>query len=201
MKNYLRIVSMIVAVVIVSLGIVVVPVAAKGPRSITLINVSFIQGKGYVFKFNVNGDFRAKELQGAVYLSGHRYNLDCHSTDSGDLNCVAGGGLPQFAGRTVQGAVGGFAFSAVLPVPVVVTSPSTTYCFGVFDYDQDYVWGEVGDHCQDSSSPDDSIEFYNPVWNSSFTYYHYDDGSEVKCSFPPAPSWGEGYYYDLPQYC
>ena len=192
MKNTpLRIVSIVIVVLVAFFA--VAPVAAKGPRSITLINVAFMQGKGYVFKFNVNGDFRAKELQGAIYLSGHRYNLDCHSTDSGDLNCVADGGLRQFAGRVVQVVVAGFSFNAVLPSPM--------YCFGIFDYDQNFVWDRIGSDCGSSPQPDDSIEYYNSTWNSTFTYYHYNDGSEVKCSFPSAPSWGNGYYYDLPGSC
>lgn len=198
MKNaLLRVVSVVIVVLVAFSGLAVVPVAAKASRSITLINVAFIQRKGYVFKFNVSGDFQAKEFQGAaVYLSGNRYNLDCHPTDRGGLNCVAGDGLPKFPGRTVQGAVAGFTFSAVLPVPVRI------YCLPIFDYDPSSVWGKIGSHC--AGSPDDledSIKYYNPAWGSSFTYYHYNDGNEVQCDTPPAPSWGQGYYYDAPDYC
>ncbi len=174
-------------------------VSAKGLKTITFKGVSFIASKGYVFRFSVTGDVKAKDLPGFIRIGKRGYDLNCRVGDSADLVCSTSDSLKGYVGRSLHGAVGGFAFTAVVPKPIVPLK--TRYCYGIFDYGPDAIWSQIGVYCKiNDPTIDPTIDFYNPAWEDSSTYYYYEDGSATSCNLG-APNWGPGYYFDDPEFC
>ena len=82
--NLLRVMTAFV-VLIALFGVAVGPASAKNDaKSATLLGVSFIAHKGYVFKFKTTGSFTVKDLQGYVRIGNDRYALNCRYADAGN---------------------------------------------------------------------------------------------------------------------
>ena len=176
-----------------SFAMLVTP-AAAAEKSIVLLGAYYVPGKGVVFEFNVNGDF--KDFPGTVMVGGQQFSLSCNFNDKGKLACTANHGLSQFVGQIAQGSIAGYPFSGLIR--------GSSICNEVFDYYPDlglgYIppqgdWGSIGEYCGNSSPQfGDAINFYNPNYSHSYTYYYSNDGSSgFTCN---APDLGSGYYYN-----
>lgn len=197
--NLLRLMAFTV-VLIMLFAASVGPVLAKDgkAKSIAFVDVGFVAYRGFVFKFKVTGDFKAKDLTGFITYSGNRYALHCANNSTGDLSCLADSGVGKLVGKSVSGVLAGITFTAVIPARIY----PRIYCYGIFDYSPDLsTWNVIGQHCKAGAAIDPSINYYNPAWGETYTYYYYNNGSSATCQNPPAPDWGPGYYYDDPDYC
>ncbi len=174
-----------------SFAMLVTP-AAAAEKSITFLGAYLVDGKGVVFEFAVKGDF--KDFPGTVMVGGQQFSLSCNFNDKGNLACTANHGLSQFVGQIAQGTIAGFDFSGLIRGP--------SFCNGVYDFYPDgggippqADWGSIGQHCGNSAPQfGDAINFYNPNYSDSYTYYYSNDGSSsFTCN---APDLGSGYYYN-----
>ena len=88
------------------------PALAAG-KSISLAEIRFIVGKGYVFLFDLTGKFKESELVGEVTIDYKNYPLSCVIKDDGRAACT--GKLGNFTDKPVSGTLAGYAFSATMP--------------------------------------------------------------------------------------
>jgi len=172
-----------------SFAMLVTP-AAAAEKSITFLGAYLVEGKGVVFEFAVKGDF--KDFPGTVMVGGQQFSLNCNFNDKGKLACTANHGLSRYIWQVAQGSVAGFPFSGLI----------RGTCHDVFDFYPDNggippqnSWGSIGEYCGNSSPQfGDAINFYNPNYSDSYTYYYSNDGSSsFTCN---APDLGSGYYYN-----
>lgn len=203
MKKFaLFVVSVLMAAMMV-FSLPAAPAAAAGTKSIKLVAVHFIGGKGIVFVFDVKGKFDS--FKGSVNFQNVSYPLSCKFRDDGKLSCTIPGGA-KMAGKTVFGSLNGFSFSARVPYK--------TYCSPIYDLDlngsgiDNTGWEQAGTYCQETEpNVGDEIYWYNPEWQNYYWYVYANDGSEViwwnddgdgqiePGELVPAPSFGEGYYW------
>ena len=85
--------QLIRAVVIVLLLALALPaVASASQKSASLQDVYWLEGKGWVALFAVEGDWSNADLQGNQALVGDvYYDMDCAMRDDGKVACVVGG--------------------------------------------------------------------------------------------------------------
>lgn len=167
------------------------PAAAAGEKSIKLISVEFIQGKGMTLKFEVKGKFNSYD--GFVILGGDSYPLNCRTNDDGLLVCSAPEGLKRFVGKGACGEVNGFPFCGQVRLRAL-TQP--TYCYSIFDWKlNEPGWEQQGTYCQAVPAEEgDGILWYNPVWEGWYYYWYSLDGTGPNID-PFTPNLGPGYYY------
>lgn len=133
MKKSLFVLS-ILSILLLMISTAATPMNLTG---VSLIDVDFHPGKGIVLRFNILGDTKG-DFSGVINISGREYNMDCNVNDSGILVCVAAGGVGQYSGQAVSGAINGFPFSANLPAKYSCNWWSyTSYGFMVDDVDGD----------------------------------------------------------------
>jgi hypothetical protein len=167
MKRNKRFALASVFVLISLLAVVVIPVAAAGENSISLIRIFLVNGKGVVFKFRVEGEF--KEYTGFARVGGNEYQLSCHLNEDGDLVCMADHGLGQYVGEFASGELNGFSFGTTIVDPY--------FCYDVWDYDNSYVWHVYDRVCGDSAaSSGDYVHYYNPDWGGTYTAMYLEEG-------------------------
>jgi hypothetical protein len=86
MKRF-SIVLTVFSLVVALVSIAAAPIAA---RNATLISVVFVNGKGMVFTFQVNGQLSKSELRGSVQVEGGgSYGLSCVQVDDSTVKCIA----------------------------------------------------------------------------------------------------------------
>lgn len=83
-KSIVLIVAIFIAIAVL-LAVPVMRALAAGP-SLEFIAGYFVQGKGYVFLFNVKGPL--DEFNGFVFHKGIAYRLHCAVRDDGKVACV-----------------------------------------------------------------------------------------------------------------
>jgi hypothetical protein len=81
-------------------------------------------------------------------------------------------------------------FSCGNGIEVTLTVPTgSSFCYSVFDYNENYVWGLIGTYCQPGRAQEgDWINFYNPYWGDNLPHYYELNGNECYQA-------GNGYYY------
>jgi|GEM_PF-3227955 len=194
MMKKMLLLAMTFAVTVALLSAAITPAAAAGAeKSITLIGGDYIIGKGVVFTFYVNGDFGNQDFNGNVTINGETFKLvECHYKANGNLACTAEQGLSKYIGQTASATVNGFTSSGKIR--------GFNYCYPVYDWDQAYIWGQIGTSCQETPANEgDTIIFTSPDWVGvdddfgGFTgnyYYNFYTPFGIQC-FPQGP----GYYY------
>ncbi len=168
----------VTAVLLVLLGVFSTPTLAGGGKAtnMVLVDARFVSGKGAVFTFRVNG--KVSNIGNASFNEFH--NVGCTQIDAETVKCT----VPKNAGgQNGTLYVGDFAFWVSVPVYVA------EYCYTVYDFDFDDVWGPIGVYCQGYSGElGQWIEFYNPLWENTYIYDFLFEGFECYAN-------GPGYYY------
>ena len=157
-----KIVSILLLLILALVFLGVSPVRAEGMRSLNLLGISFIRGKGVVFTFKPRGEFKPSELIGEVRIGAQTFPLTCRLNDFGRVKCVADQSLVKYIGQTATGMVAGFPFSGRIRAQI---GGSASYCITVW-----YLNGSSDQVCSDRSPqagdwvllPDDSIAYYDP---------------------------------------
>jgi hypothetical protein len=92
------------------------PAAAKIEK-VTLVQATFMEEKGMIFKFKVVGTFTEKELKGSLLVKGKSIKLRCRYHAKNDIvQCTAPGGTStNFAGKTALVSLNGFTFWVKVP--------------------------------------------------------------------------------------
>ena len=108
----------------------ITPAFAAGERSLTLVSIYYIQGKGVVFTFSPQGKFKASELSGTVTVNGLKYTLSCQFADNGDVKCMADKGMSRYVNQYASGQVAGYPFGGL------IRNTRFPYCYGVWNQNQ-----------------------------------------------------------------
>jgi hypothetical protein len=90
------------------------PAFAAGGKSASLAAVRFIPGKGVVFIFDLQGEFKKSDLKGSVTIEGHTYPLYCRFNDAGQASCTSIM-MNQYAGKAALILFAGSSFSDTIP--------------------------------------------------------------------------------------
>ena len=184
---FLTVFSLVVALV----SIAAAPMAAG---TATLIGAGYVEGKGVVFTFHIDGKVSKSDLKGSVHVNGGGdYGLDCVQQDAETVKCTA---PKAVAGNDVSVTWGGSTFwtyVAGIPAP----AENTQYCYGVWDYWSftGWEWVDFGPHCQDQEAQNGDVLTYSvPDPSGSFEadVVFFEDPSV--CS--NLPQQGSAYYYD-----
>jgi hypothetical protein len=118
---------------VIVLFVCVPPAYARTERSLTLDSIFYIRGKGVIFTFTPQGDFKKSRLTGAARIDYQTFPLDCHFNDLGKVKCIAEQGLSSFVGKIATGQVAGFGFGDVVRAGLVRPTPGAPYCYSIFD--------------------------------------------------------------------
>ena len=126
----------VISLLAVLLSSTTIPVLANGP-SIEYVDSIFMPGKGYVFKFSVNGTFEEKDLTGYLVVSQKTFDLSCKNND-GALICTTDPGLAVFSGKTAQIVVAGYQFY------ITIDSRKNCLGYGLINSDNGYKFFTIG---------------------------------------------------------
>lgn len=181
MKKYL-----ITILVVLSMSLMLAGTTAAAPlaaRTVTLVGVEYVPGKGPVFTFSVSGKFSKANLKGSLHVEGGaNYDLHCSQVDESTVKCSASA---KISGVNVSFTWGGSTFWAFVPEAPV-------FCYGIYDWNFPDVtaWQQYGTHCQENRASYDDIIFWdNPDWGDS--PYVFLPESPVCPFYQP----GDGYYF------
>jgi hypothetical protein len=165
--------SLLIIVSLLAILAMLFTTAATIPPSVKFVLARFTPGKGVVFVFEVNG-LQDKDLKGYVNFSGKRFNLDCAPGDANKVNCVAGDGISQFAGKSVSGVLAGFGFTAKVPARRVScdswsfkSDAGWYYIFSNVNDGTDAIWT----HYHESVLPD-TVECYGGPWSPNVDFWY-----------------------------
>jgi hypothetical protein len=123
------------------------PAYAAAERSLTLVSIMFVQGKGVVFTFAPQGEFKVSELSGYAKINYQTFPLSCHFNDENQVKCEADRGLSRFIGQVATGQVAGFSFSDV------IRASHSGYCYDVFKKSNG-VWDSIATVCGEVPAQD-----------------------------------------------
>lgn len=196
MKHRISIVLISLSMLLALVSVAAAPMASGNA---TLIGAGYVEGKGVVFTFHIDGKFSNSDLKGSVTFEGGRnFGLDCVKVDSETVKCTA---PKAVAGHDVVVTWGGSTFwahVAGIPDPEL----SSQYCYGVWDYwtteQRTTGWVNFGPHCQDAPAGEGD-EFWYTVPEG--TYLGQDGSFEAPTWFvndPDAcevPNHGPAYYW------
>lgn len=108
-------------------------------RSLSLVSISFIHGKGVVFTFEPTGDFKLSELTGYAIVNGKKFPLSCRFNDFGQVKCGTGTSLSQYIGLIASGEIAGFSYSGLIR-----EGGSKKYCTSLWEQDnQDWIYTTI----------------------------------------------------------
>lgn len=181
-----------VVLIILSLLLALVSVAAapKTSGTATLIGAGYVEGKGVVFTFHIDGKFSKSDLKGNVHVEdGGNYGLDCVTVDSETVKCTA---PKAVAGHNVTVTWGGSTFwTFVAGIP-----DDHQYCYSVWDWWDftDYQWTDFGPYCQDEPANFGDELTYEPRDGYEGWVVFIDVDVSDECE-SPVPYKGGAYYY------
>lgn len=102
-------------IVVVVLVLAMPAVASASQKSASLEDVYWLDGKGWVALFSVEGDWTNADLHGNQAIVGDvYYDMDCATRDDDKVVCVIGG-LGAQAGRAVAFQFGGVVYRWQVP--------------------------------------------------------------------------------------
>ena len=102
-------------IVVVVLVLALPAVASASQKSASLEDVYWLDGKGWVAIFSVEGDWTNADLHGNQAIVGDvYYDMDCATRDDDKVVCVIGG-LGAQAGRAVAFQFGGIVYRWQVP--------------------------------------------------------------------------------------
>jgi hypothetical protein len=187
MKKQLIVIVIVLAMLAAFTGTAVAAPLASG--SATLVSVVFVPGKGPVYTFEVSGKYSKADLEGILQVQGGvSFDLHCAQVDSSTVKCTSS---KKAAGKNVTLSWGGAVFSASVPV-----APAES-CYGIWDWEYAIpptTWVNYGNHCQLRPAHEgDSIDWYNPVWDDTFTYVLMEGSPD--CNFLALQSQDERAFY------
>lgn len=194
MKRFIATIMILVALLALTPGV------AFAGSALELVEVRNDDG-GPTFVFHVTGEFSRSDLEnGFVRVEGgDTYPLYCQQVDETTVLCHT---TLKVSGMNVVIGFGGSVFWH--KVPDHRSSSESVYCYNVYDEPiegQPDAWIFQGQNCQESqASQGDSIYFYSPYWDSSYTYYFEESGLEWYFG-DPSTNPGTGYYYEEPCSC
>jgi hypothetical protein len=182
-KKHLLVIVMVLAMLAMFTGTAAAAPLASG--SVSLVNVTFVQGKGMVFTFQVSGHYSKSDLQGTLHVvGGEDFSLSCEQVDANTVTCTIS---KVTENSDVVLSWGGFTFWT--------HTPRTSICYGIWDWapptPTSTSWVEYGSHCQEhEANAGDSFIWNNPFWGPSL----YEFGPQSPSCFP-SDVIGDGYYY------
>ncbi len=108
------------------------PALAAKEKSVTLLDIRFVLGKGIVFIFELDGEFKEKDLQGYVRVAYNDYPLSCSLKENNQVKCMSDKvGIGNFEGQSAAIYFAGFAFSGIIPGKPWY--PCSSYEFTIWD--------------------------------------------------------------------
>lgn len=184
-------VSVILTVFSLLAALVSIAAAPLASGTATLIGAGYVDGKGVVFTFQVDGKFSKSDLKGSVQVDGGgNYSLDCVQQDAETVKCTA---PKAVAGNDVSVTWGGSIFwTHVAGIP-----DDPQYCYSIYDWDLEVptsAWVDYGTYCQDAPAEyDDTILWYNPGWEAEFEYWFMPESPDQ--DWCPYDRSGDAYYF------
>ncbi|PKN91179.1 MAG: hypothetical protein CVU44_20685 [Chloroflexi bacterium HGW-Chloroflexi-6] len=120
MKKNTLFIFVILSIFASLIGTAAAPMAAPAKAKIekvTLVQATFMEEKGMIFKFKVVGTFTEKELKGSLLVKGKSIKLRCRYNAGADIvQCTAPGGTAtNFAGKSAVVSLNGFNFWVKVP--------------------------------------------------------------------------------------
>lgn len=120
MRKKLLYMLAIVSIVLSLVGTAATPLPAPAQaniKQVTLLQATFMEEKGMIFKFRVVGTFSENELKGNLLVKGQNIKLRCRSQRGADLvQCTAPGGTSiNYSGELAALTLNGFGFWVRVP--------------------------------------------------------------------------------------
>lgn len=186
-------VSIILTVFSLVAALLTMAAAPKAGGTATLIGAGYVEGKGVVFTFHVEGKFSKSDLKGRVHVDGGGdYDLDCVKADGETVRCTA---QRAVAGHNVVVTWGGAVFWTF--VPEVPYDPE--YCYAIYDWNLDVPatdWVNAGTYCQDNPAAyGDLIVWFNPAWGAEFIYEFLPESPNQ--DWCPYNQTGDAFYFPI----
>jgi hypothetical protein len=186
-------ISIILTMCSLVIALVSIAAAPMASGTATLISAVFVEGKGVVFTFQVDGKFSKSDLNGGIQVEGGgNYRLDCVKAGDSTVKCTA---PKAVAGSNVVITWGGSAFWTHAPA---MPAPKAEYCYSIYDWNEDpnTEWVNYGTYCQDDPAMyGDLIMWENPEWGDSPYLFLPESPEIVSCA--AAKRYGDAYYFPL----
>jgi hypothetical protein len=122
MNKKLLYLLLIISVLATTVGAAATPttVSAAAPSAITkvtLLQADFMEEKGMIFKFKVEGTFKENQLKGNLRIGGKDIKLRCrYNKNKAIAQCTAPGGTAaNYAGKYAVVSLSGFYFWVLVP--------------------------------------------------------------------------------------
>ena len=177
MSKSSKAVSLLVALFVL-LGAFTTPAfAGDKATNMVLIASYYVPNKGPVFEFQVNGDVVGINNASLVTSEKTFNNVGCTQIDAETVKCTT---PKKSAGLNGTLHIGSFIFWVSVP-------KARTMGYGVYDWDVNGNWSQIGTYYQDGPRPA-WIQFYNPDWGETFQYVYLPNGLDCYNA-------GPGYYY------
>ena len=193
----ISIVLTLLSLVVALVNIAAVPMASG---TATLVGAGYVEGKGVVFTFHIDGKFSKSDLKGSVHVEGGaNFGLDCVQVDDETVKCTASKAV---AGNNVVVTWGGSTFWTYVPS---IPSKDPNYCYSIWDWWDftDYEWTDFGPYCQDEPAQAGDFIIYevpDPTGSYDSWVEFYDVDVSDYCP-SPVPYNGPAYYYpDCPDF-
>lgn len=172
-------------------ALVSIAAAPMASGTATLISAVYVEGKGVVFTFQVDGKISRSDLNGGIQVDGGgNYRLDCVKAGDSTVKCTA---PKAVAGNNVVVTWGGSVFWAHAPA---MPAPKTQYCYAIYDWNDipNTEWVNYGTYCQDDPAAyGDFIIWENPTWGDS-PYFYLPESPELGVCIA-AKRYGDAYYF------
>ena len=185
-------ISIILTVFSLLVGLVSVAAAPMAAGTATLIGAGYVEGKGVVFTFHIDGKYSKSDLNGRVHVDGGGdFGLDCVQVDDETVKCTA---PKAVAGNDVVVTWGGATFWTNVP-EIPDPQSQSQYCYGVYDWDAEPTtdWVNYGTVCQDVPAEYlDLIIWDNPVWGTWPYVFLPESPDQDNCL---AKRHGDAYYF------
>lgn len=120
MRKKLLFMLVIVSFLVSMVGTAATPLPTPSPakiKQVTLLQATFMEEKGMIFKFRVVGTFKEEELKGSLRVKGQTIKLRCRNQRGAELvQCTAPGGTSiNYSGELAALTLNGFGFWVRVP--------------------------------------------------------------------------------------